>query len=449
MVSFTVLFWLLFLLNTNAITAADSNSGNTNTIDILQNQLNQILVQFCASEIDRNKTASAILKFGQLPNATLSIKEVVQFYTENYEESFDNLLHFINHISSVELQQIAYNTLIDAINSNLLNVINVLSFENFIRTKFELFVNGDERELYEDLLSTIGSHIKKLIVATDLNAVIKYVNSSTNPARIFELIPTIVQGINLNNFTDMNKIFEFSMQLPGVNQLKLIRKVLSVMREKSQYQHIFHVICQIRLLRDSIIRNEEWITTDICLLSLIESEIPEEIYELVGDENYWKIKSVGFIGTLYRSTSQQYNKNLLYVGIDAGRWCFESQSYNSVRILDKRIHDDFVYMTVEYCFHNDSFPSVRDRDSKDLTQNWYILMSNDLTYMQLKNMYTNELLFADEELDMPTQRRVTLSQKCLNCGSSKWSLELEKDRTSDNIYSKYNCPVLINSDYKL
>lgn len=433
----TFLFWSLFLINTNTITATDTNSANT--IDVLQNQLNQILVQFCASEIDRNKTASAILKFGQLPNATLSIKEVVQFYTENYEESFDNLLHFIDHISSVELQLLAYNTLIDAMNSDVLNVINVLSFENFIRMKFEFFVNDDERSVCEDLLSTIGNHLKKLIVSIDLNALIKYINSSSNPARIFDLIPTIVQGINLNNFTDVNKIFEFSMQLPRIIQLKLIRKVLSKMRETSQYQHLFHVISQIRLLRRSV-NSGGWIITDICLLSQIETEIPEEIGRLLVAQNYWFIKSLSLIHALSRSNSQKYNKNLLFVGNEEKIWLFETQSYNSVRIRDSNNYNE--YLTVEYCFHNESFPTMTERDSNDLTQiNWYFIISDDLTYVQIKNIYTNELLISEEisESDGSDRHRVTLSRKCSHCDSSKWSLKLYSAESSD-MYSRYSCP---------
>lgn len=116
--SVNLLFWLLFLINTNITKATDTNN-------VQNRQLNQILMEFCASEIDRNRTSSAILKFGQLPIAELSIKDVVQFHIKYYEETFDNLLNFINHIPSVEVQYIAYNTLIDAIAS--INVINALS----------------------------------------------------------------------------------------------------------------------------------------------------------------------------------------------------------------------------------------------------------------------------------------------------------------------------------
>lgn len=435
--SATLLVWFLLIIKANSITATYANS--TNTIDTLQNQLNQILVQFCASEIDRNKTGSAILKFGQLSNAEVSIKDVVQFYAENYDENFDNLLHFINNIPLFELQQIAYSTLIDGINSGLLKLINVLSFENFIRIKFELTdVDDDERKTYEELLSTIGNQIKKLIIVTDLNEVIKYVNNSNNSERMFELIPTIVQGIDLNNFTDMDKIFEFSMQLPKFYQIKLISKVLSEMKEKSQFKHVFHVICQITLLGNSIDRGG-WTTKEICLLSNLESEIPLELKNLIGNQDQWRIESVFEDGYLFFSASTKYNKNLLYLGSTSQTWYFETVSYNSIKI---RYNNNYYYLSVEYCFHNESFPTCRDRDSNDLTQfNWYLLMSDDLTYTQIKNIYTNELLIYDDIQELGNEdvrRRLALSVKCSHCDSSKWKLTNYSNTPRDLYYRCYS-----------
>lgn len=418
---------IVFITYTNIITATETNS--TNRIDILQDELNKILVQFCASEIYNNETTSAISKFGQLSNAEGSIKDLVQFYTttENYVQNFDNLLRFIDHISSLELQQIAYNTLIDAIDLNLLNFFNVLRFENFIQMKFELTdVNDDNRKIYEELLSKIRNHIKELIVGIDtidIIDIVNIVNSSNNTGRIFELIQIIVQGVDLHNFTDMNNIFRFSMQLSKVNQFKVISKVLSEIRQKSQYKHVFHVICQIKLLSDSFDRGG-WTTTEKDLLSQIIREIPSQLRHLVGNHFYLNLKSLVANASIFCVESKKYNKNLLLLTTDtykiAGWWC-ESTNYNSLRM---RHSPSGKYLSVEYCFHSESFPSIRDSDNNDLTQsNWYILVSNDLTYMQIKNMYTNEYLISEDIWELANTgllRRVGLSGTCSHCDSSKW-----------------------------
>ncbi len=410
-------------------------TNTVNTIEILQNQLNQILVQFCASEIDRNKTASAVLKFGQLANPEASIGNVVQFYIENYEDSFDNLLHFINHVASLDIQQIAYNTLIEAIELNQINVINLLSFENFIRTKVELLDvhHGIERKTYEDLLVKVQDHIKVLIVATDLNKLILFINDSPRPDRIFELIPTIVKGIDLNNFNDMNRIFEFSMQLPTVNQIKLISKVLSEMRYSNRYKHVLHVIIQIRKLRASIddgSNSREWTAEMKCLLVQLEAQIPSELQELLSAESRWQItfnNSVNFESRyLYYSESAKYSKNLLLLRSNKiyNGWSLFQNSYNSVWIVNNSYGQ---YISVQYCFHNDSFPTTQLRDESSHTQNnWYLLMSDDLSYFQIKNIFTNQLLVV-EDIEEFGNARVALSAQVLDSeiDTTKYSLELE------------------------
>ncbi|XP_037040995.1 uncharacterized protein LOC119077791 [Bradysia coprophila] len=437
-----LIFWLMFLVNSISTDSVDETyeasavpqleyttrtieTTTISTIDVLQNQLNQILVQFCASEIDRNKTASAILKFGQLVDAKSAMKNVVGFYVDNYEDSFDNLLLFIDQIPSLELQNVAYNTLVEATKSNQINVINLLSLENFIRTKFESMDEDNvKRKMFENLLLTVGNQIKELIVATDLNRLITVINSSKNPGRIFELIPRIVQGIDLTNFSEMDRIFQFSMQLPKANQLKLISEVLSEMRRKTQYQHLFHVILQVRILRNAV--NDG--SVEECLLSTVEREIPSELNQLLSDSTQWQIKyfdsDLHSGEYLYFSNSEKYSKYLLFLRpteFENG-WKFLSAQSNSVLV-----YHSYYYLSVEYCFHNESFPTAIESDS-DLSQNnWYILMSNDLTYVQIKNIYTNELLIAENIQEIDDERksrfRVALSANCLDCDASKWLLE--------------------------
>lgn len=456
MISTTKLLWFIILAmvkaNATPVTTPTSTTTTTerhpvNTIDVLQNQLNQILVQFCASEIDRNKTASALLKFGQLIDAKTSVKNVVEFYVENYEDSFDNLLVFINHIQSFELQLIAYNTLAEAVSMNELNVINLLSFENFLRSKLKL-VGSDhatiEQKFYEDLLVTLGIHIKELIVSTDLNRVIAFIYNTTNPDRIFDLIPTIVHSIDLKNFTDMDRIFQFSHQLPIVNQIKLTRTILSEMRAKTQYRHIFHVICQINGFRKSI-QNE-----DKCLLSALEQEIPSQLINLISTDSKWNIRRYQSGSHLKFIESQKYSKTILAVANnnDQINWNFYlAPNSNSLQIRFLRWNYGDLYLAVEYCFHNDAFPTMRAYEDA-IHKNWYPLFNDDLTFLQIKNKETGQLLIVDSvhemgDKDVDKLLRVALSAKCSDCEATKWSFILQHHG-----YSKFDssCPVELVGD---
>lgn len=176
--------------------------------------------------------------------------------------------------------------------------------------KHEL-ADDDVRKIYEEFLNKIGNYFKKLIIATDLKEVIQHIDNSKNRAQILEVIPTIVQGIDLNNFTDVNRFFEFPQRLPKVNQLKLTRKVLSEMRKSSQYEHVFHVICQITLLRNSINRGG-WMVTEINFLSKIVEEIPYQLRLLLLNKNTWQIKGLFEDTFLYSSASKKYNSKTYY-----------------------------------------------------------------------------------------------------------------------------------------
>lgn len=413
--SIRLLLPLLLLINLTCTTTA------LDEMDILQNeQINQIWIEFCASDIDRNRTASAVLKFDRLPVPDIAIKDVVQLHITNYVESFDNLLNFIDQLSSVRLQEIAIGTLIVALKSDLINIVNVLSLDNFFRKKLDSEnVSDFAKKMYEEFLNATVDHAKKLVAVTDLNTV---------PTHTFDSIPTIVLGIDLNNFTDVNRLFEFSMQLPRRDdQLKLLRKVLTEMQLKSQYQHVFHVVCQIKLLRKSI-NNGSWTAAEEQLLSEIIREMPYQARRLLS-ESIWQIKSLAVDACLSCFASTKYNKNILILDDLSYNWWIQSQSYNSVMIGD--FYNE--YLSVDYSFHNETFPTMRERDDSDPAQsNWYFLMSDDLTYVRIKNIYTNDLLISDDVLEIGSdglsRRRVALSANVSTCDSSKWLLKLRSSR---------------------
>lgn len=413
--SVNLLIWFLCFVNSKW--QADANYAT----DYLQNQVNQILVEFCASEIDRNRTVSAIAKLAKLYNPEESIKDVVQFYNNNYEDSFNNLLFFINQLDSHEKRHIAVNTLNDLIDTDQLNLVNVLRFENFIREKLEFSeVNDDDRKIYEQFLITITKNIKKSIITTDLKEIVKYANNSNDPQRIYDLIPALVQGIDINNFTDMNRIFEFSSQLPIINQLKFLRKLLTKIRNSSQYTHLFHIIRQIKLMRYSI-REDYWPKENICLLYDIEKKIPSKLLPILEMYDTYSIKNLATNEFLHYSESEKCNQNLcLFPNEKSQSWSFPTErNQNAVFIVFSRTN----YLSVQRS--NISLPTAKHFDENDPTQsNWYFVWGDDLDSFQIKNTYTNEFLISDDVhgTNDVLRRPVSLSTNCSHKNSCKWVL---------------------------
>ncbi len=351
------------------------------TIDVLRNQFNLILVELCASEIDRQKAKSAILKLDQLANSNALIENVVEYYIENYE-NFDNLLHFINQIPSLETEQRAYNTIVEAMKSNRTNVNDWLIFEKYIRTKIELLdEDHSEGNTYENTRLTVRNHINEFIKSLeDLDTLAALVDNSTNPDPIFDLIPTIVQRIDLNNFTDMDEIFKFAMQLPKEKQVQLIRKVLYEMHQQHQYKHVFHVITQIKKISKCVqreawelewecktpVKGAEWTRHDRFLFRELQELVPKELEKLLPDKATHSIKfynsgdgveaNVAYASSdtrynyLYSIDLPKYSKNVLFVFDRDDSWSFSGHNYNSVTIGN---YDNDQYLSVDYCYHKD------------------------------------------------------------------------------------------------
>lgn len=408
-----------------------------NEMDTIQNaRINDILLESCASEIDRNRTDAAILKFKRLQDTPMgsSIVKVVNFYTTNYADNFDNLVNFIDHLSP-NLQKKAYNTLSDFIESDSISFMSVMSFYNFFRKKLLTDLDSGKRKMFEKHFTTTEKLIKKMIAATDLNEILQYTTTSTtNKAVILDCIPLIVQAINLNNFIDVNRIIEISIKLPTVNQLTIIRNVLSEMRKRCQFRHVFHIVCQVKLLRQSM-NHGGWMLAEVNLLTELINEIPYQVRRLVLSQSYWQIKSLATDKCLSCLASRKYNKNILLLDTVSYNWWIRSHSYRSVMIRD--YYNE--YLSVEYSFHNESFPTMRKCDEDDPTQsNWYFLMSDDLTYAQIKNIHTNELLILDDIWETGNdglrRRRVSLSSKSTDCKCSKWLLKFKSEKFP-NLYA--------------
>lgn len=272
--------------------------------------------------------------------------------------------------------------------------------------------------------------ILRIVVLVFLVGLVNAANE-TKAANNSEQISKILQDADLTSFSDMDRLFELSAKLPPIDQLNLIRQVLSNMRSKAQYQHLYHVILQLKFLKESMTESAE---KD--LLSTVEGEIPSAFKPLLSDKTQWKIKRFDSDEYIFSSFSPKYERYILlldpspyYLG-----WLFRGESSNSSSVF-QQIYKTFAYipfyLSIEYIFHNDSSPVIRSLYEKsDVTQNsWYPLMSNDLAYVQIKNVHTNELLVADNVTDTAADNenhtRVTLSRDCTDCDASKWSLKLQ------------------------
>lgn len=255
--------------------------------------------------------------------------------------------------------------------------------------------------------------------------------NETKAADNSEQISKILQDADLTSFSDMDRLVELSAQLPPIDQLSLMREALSNMRSKAQYQHLYHVILQLKFLKESLTESEE---KD--LLSTVEGEIPSAFKPLLSDRTQWKIKRFDSEEYIFCSVSPKYDRYILFLDPSTYSlgWLFRGQSSNSSSVF-QNIYETFryrpFYLSIEYTFHNESFPVIRSLYEKsDVAQNsWYPLMSNDLAYVQIKNIHTNELLVADNVTDTAADyanyTRVTLSRDCADCDASKWLLKLQ------------------------
>lgn len=419
-----LLLSLLFLINTKTITATSVIEAPTPVphIDSCREQVNQILVQMCASEIDRNKTTSAIAKLGQLSNAEDSLKDVVQFFTEHYEDNFNNLLHFIDHILSNELQQVAYNAITDSFDNGL-HFINVFRLDNFVRVKLELTdLNDGKKRLYEKLLNTISSQLKKFVDETDLSVVVNYTKSSNDPERVYDLILNLVHGVDLNNFTVMNKVFDFSMQLPFSNQLKFIAKILSEMQTKSQYRHVFHVIIQIKQIKQQI-RHLIPSRDTLCLLAKVENQVPTKFRYFVEHENYSSIKNLATNEFIFYSESQNDTKDTILVPT-VWSWSIDEAPEATNSLLICEVPWFCLGMVQPDSNKTITIPIAGRPDRYERSPYfWYLLISDDLGSIQIINTLTGKCLIAgddDQELKGNALRNRVVLSKCLDDPSHKW-----------------------------
>lgn len=108
MVSVHGILFAIMLLHLQHTVVATANTSVTSSNE-LEKELRQIRTELCASYIDRNNTASALIQFQKITGKE-PIKDLVKLYIDFYQDNLDNLLQFLSNLKS-DVQQISYQTI--------------------------------------------------------------------------------------------------------------------------------------------------------------------------------------------------------------------------------------------------------------------------------------------------------------------------------------------------
>ncbi|XP_037044554.1 uncharacterized protein LOC119080358 [Bradysia coprophila] len=413
-VNFLVLFLGLVATHAGSIRAATTSliDATTNVVaqQDIRSQFDQILVQMCASEIDRNRTSSAMVKLDQMSNAKEQFGDVVKFFTQHYVDNFDNLLRFIDQIVTTELRQEACNVLSNTIDSNGLDLVNVLRFENFIYTRLESTATDEGKDFYVKIHTNVSHYISQR-----LNDFVASIKGTSN----VDVVPNLARVVDLNSFDAMNKVLEITEAIPYQNQMQFVGKILSRMRNESNYKHVYHILTRIMSLKYS--RSD----FNNCILLQIENELPSKLKPLFTSDGDWSIENVATKEFMYPPDSRNRTRNVLLSPQSRSLWVPFRNAY---------IHDSEIFF---FCYgvynclsvvsnNNVSIPIIEAVDMRDpdrTLSHWYLLMSNDLDTFQIKRTDTDQCLNASEEqvLENGELRRQVLFTECgLDSLSSRW-----------------------------
>ncbi|KAG4075063.1 hypothetical protein HA402_008128 [Bradysia odoriphaga] len=416
-VNFLVLFLGLTATLTRPIRAATTSliDATTNVVaqQDIRSQFDQILVDMCASEIDRNRTSSAMVKLNQMSNAKEQLGDVVKFFTQHYVDNFDSLLRFIDQIVTTELHQEACNVLSNIIDSNGLDLVNVLRFENFIYTRLENATTDEGKDFYGKIHTSISHFISQRV-----NEFVDSIKGFSN----FDVVPNLARVVDLNSFDAMDKVLEIIELIPYENQMQFVGKILSRMRNESSYKHVYHILIRIMFLKYS--RSD----FNNCILLQIENELPSKLKPLFTLENDWGIENVATKEFMNPSDSRNRTRNVLLSSQSRSLWAPFRSAF---------IHDSKMFF---FCFggynclsiasnNNQSIPVVESVDMRDpdrTLSHWYLLMSNDLDTFQIKRTDTDQCLNASDEqvLENGELRRQVLFTECdLDSLSSRWQFK--------------------------
>lgn len=127
------------------------------------------------------------------------------------------------------------------INKMTFNVtIKMIKLEEFVKK-----LNNDSNtstSIYNPILSDLNDFISKLIINSDLNDVIKFAKENGDDLRnrINELLPMIVNSVDLNDYVSVRDILNFLYTLnpPMTIKITLVSSLLNKSKSESHYKYI-------------------------------------------------------------------------------------------------------------------------------------------------------------------------------------------------------------------
>lgn len=265
----------------SSITTTESSSE-------FEREIRQMRIELCASEIDRNKIASALTKFNKFPDGEQVIKDIVKYYIENHQENFDNLLVFLNEVKS-NVKQTSYQTLFELSDLNIVGVPYVLHMYSFIKQ------NHSENEVYSNqFYKTVETVTFNALKKADLTELVNFASDNRTKENIKNLVPLIVRSIYNNNPDDITKLLQLSSNFKNFTQkVKVLHLLLKQALPDNNTRHLFLIFDQIKAIKKEVSnRYDDIRDSNICLLLSLEKDIPDNYKPYMSHYTTWNIKSI-------------------------------------------------------------------------------------------------------------------------------------------------------------
>lgn len=417
-----------------------TKSAPTNDIE---KEVRDFRLDLCLSEIDRNRTVSALEKFKQIKDNHLAVVEMVDFYVENYENNFLNLIQFLNHLN-LTAKEHGFGTLLQLIKSNRVNVLNVLTLNDFIEN--EDSENEVISKLYENIEASTVLMLKELNLTDFMST---YANDYQSEEKLTTFIPLIVKIVYENSPNDFVKLLELFHFLKSVShQIKLLHALLKAALPNRNAKHLSMIINYQKMLKRRVSNSYFNRQENYEALTSIEKDFPEFFKPFMNDSNTWAIKSIYNSEYLQPHLNNASYYELLYtsprIQDNVSKWRYSGSFFDNSSLLvwgEKSAVSK--HLSLYKCVHKGSIVFLKAIDPtyslyKTLLYNlyWTVEVDDNMKFFQIKNSATGEFLSAsdtDATTDDGVRKRKVVISKEAN-EKTKWKFEIDDNFTDESEY---------------
>lgn len=432
--------------------------GGTTSIpsNVVEKEVRDSRIDLCLSEIDRNRTESALEKFQQIKDNHLAVVEIVDFYVENYQNNFLNLIQFLK-VLNVKAKEHGYGTLLELIESNRVNVLNVLTLNNFIgNVEWESEILS---KLYEDIERKTVVTLKNLNLTEFMTT---YASDYESEEKLADFIPMIVEVIYENNPNDIVKLFEFFHFLKSVShKIKLVRALLITV-PYNNVKHLSMIINYQKMLKKRVSNSYFILPENYDALTSMEKDFPNYLTPYMNENNTWAIKNVYNNEYLQPHLSNGSFYELLYTSPPSQRnvskWRYTGSFFDNSSLFVWSENSAIPkHLSLYKCVHRGSIVFLKaiyptHPSYKTLLYNlyWTVEVDDKLKFFEIKNSATGEFLSASNEYepmddgDGVRKRKVVPSKEANE--KTKWFFETYENKpsldveevTNDSEYGQYD-----------